>query len=330
MKNARTSLWLSRLVLVAAAGAAWSNARAYGDPNDGNCAFDPDHLRCAFVVAVGTRFANPFGTTLAPNPGGPGFINFTNLGIVDNAGYIWNAGFFDNFGFYNEKGATFNNLAKGINLSVLEVSHGLNLGTITNDGIFRLNFIQGNSIPFPGAGLNNGVGGILENKRSLVNRGELFNAGLVTNFSNASMVSSYNPGTDPMHPNLYDVAINNVAGATFLNYGFLRNGFSSITPPNSAITNSGTFMNLAGGAGFNDGQLENIDTIKNTGSGTITNSGTLINSGKIENNGAISNSGNVNVSAVGKVTGSGTFASSDTAPDQAPAPVPSTAPAPAA
>ena len=281
MKNAETSLWLAQAVLVLAAGASWSDARAYGNATDGNCGFFI--LQCAFVVPQGSIYFNAVDTTLAPDF--PNNSNFTNLGTVNNSGYVWNAGLFDNFGFYNGPGALFNNVVSPSNLvspSKLELTHGSNFGAISNEGIFRINFRQGYSYPIL-VGLFNGANGVIDNKRSLVNRGQLANAGSITNFAGASMVSSYNPGPDLNNPApRYDVAIANIALAVLSNRGFFRNGFSSILH-SSTITNSGLLENIGGGPGVNDGQFENIDTIKNSGSGTIKNTGTLTNNYQLIN-----------------------------------------------
>ena len=275
MKNAETSLWLAQAVLVLAAGASWSDARAYGNATDGNCGFFI--LQCAFVVPQGSTFSNAAGITLAPDS--LSYSNFTNLGIFNNSGYVWNAGLFDNVGFYNGPGAHFNNLGSA---SKLEQTQGSNLGTISNEGTFRINFLQGGSYPILG-GLFNGVNGVIDNKRSLVNRGQLGNAGSITNFAGATMVSSYNPGPDPNHPEPpYDVAIDNNALAVLSNRGFFRNGSNSILH-NSTITNSGLLENIGGGPGVNDGQFDNFDTIKNSGSGTIKNTGTLTNNYQLIN-----------------------------------------------
>ena len=271
MKSTATSTWFAQVALLVAVSAGWSDARAYGNPNDGNCGFDAAHLRCAFFVLSGHTYTNPLGTTLAPDS--LTYSNFTNLGTLNNFGYIWSAGIFDNFGFYNGTGATFNNRAnpQGLPRSTLELSHGWNLGTIDNEGVVRINFIQGGSYPIIG-GLDNGSTGTIQNKGSLVNRGQLSNANLIENFSNATMLSAPNPAAPPP----YAVNIDNMASATLRNRGYFSNGSTL-----STITNSGRLENLGGGTGFSDGQLDNFGTIQNQGSGTIV--GTIVNTGTLTN-----------------------------------------------
>lgn len=72
------------------------------------------------------------------------------------------------------------------------------------------------------------------------------------------------------------VSLDNNAGAVLSNNAFFRNGLSSIQH-SSTITNAGLRENIGGAPRVNDGQLDNIDTIKNSDSGTITNTGTLTN-----------------------------------------------------
>ena len=276
------------------------------------------------------QYLNPVGATDSNGVGGTftpinlDRSNFDNQGTFNNAGRVFTGGLFDNFGFLNRSTAVFNNNGAA---SRLENLQGTNFGAINNTGTVRLNFIElssglRGSSNSELAGLDNN--GTIDNQGSLFNHGHWNNSGTVTNRFAGQIVSHYNQFTFPngTPSSLYDVEINNLAGAaiintesdivngnqadaqlgihsstiinrgtvenirgTITNYDTIKN-FSTFENLTAFITNHGVIEN-SGSLSLERGELANFRTLRNNATISLIQDSQITNSGLIENNGTI-------------------------------------------